>query len=738
MKFDVCDSVSARPRVCSYEEFRSICKSEGVASLIARYRAGEAEAKRRLPAFCFHASYGGAARTSKNARPSGLYICDFDHLTPEELEDIVRKAVPQATGTQSPVRLVHVTPSGHGVRLVCKAVRSAPFGGCRSIADFQRVMAEMVGAADKLDGVTTDLARLSFAPQWADIRFIDSRLWVEEPEVTDFASSAGAAAAQQEPASLFSSNASQQDYKGIPLGELFEMYFSLRGGLPSEGERNAVYYRAARDLRYICDFNPQVLAAFMPPVGLPPQEVLAVCRSACESSRAAQSPGVIEDVLAACQVAREAEQQEEQQEQQEAQSDKAAFASRLPKLLREVVGLQPPAFQPAALLALLPVVGTLSTRLRAVYLDGTEHSPSFMTMLCAEQASGKSFVRRMVQLLLRSIREEDAAQREIEKAYRLELRSKKNAKTQPVDPRCKVRLVPASISVAKLLQRLDYSEGDHLFSFAEELDTVIKSNRAGAWSEKSDIYRNAFDNSEYGQDYMSDTSWSSVCRVYYNLLLLGTPRQLRRFFNDCENGLVSRFCFASLPDQFGESMPVCRQLTAHQQALLDKRIVQLRTASGLVSLDFVNTALANWLEEQRQQAIRECNRARDILRRRSAVIGFRAALSIAPLYKTPGSSSYVLSDFACLVATEVLKGQLAFFGTELNATLNKEERTEQPAFNLLDRMGDTFTVADLQVQMRKAGFSSPAKTYLYRWRKNGYVRKEGKEYVKIKPQANGN
>ena len=49
-------------------------------------------------------------------------------------------------------------------------------------------------------------------------------------------------------------------------------------------------------------------------------------------------------------------------------------------------------------------------------------------------------------------------------------------------------------------------------------------------SQKSDIYRLAFDNAKYGQMYMSDNSYNYNGPVYYNLLLTGTPNGMYRFF----------------------------------------------------------------------------------------------------------------------------------------------------------------------------------------------------------------
>ena len=84
-----------------------------------------------------------------------------------------------------------------------------------------------------------------------------------------------------------------------------------------------------------------------------------------------------------------------------------------------------------------------------------------------------------------------------------EKRARKNSKQQPEDPRAKIRIVPGTVSNAMLFKRLDCAEGEHLFTYAEEIDTLSKGRKSGAWSQKDDIMRQAFDNSICGQDYMS-------------------------------------------------------------------------------------------------------------------------------------------------------------------------------------------------------------------------------------------
>ena len=73
----------SKPSRCAIELFKEITRRQAVHDLIAKYRSGDADAKRRLPAFAFYATFDGKKRSVKNAKASGLV--DFDKMTPEDL-----------------------------------------------------------------------------------------------------------------------------------------------------------------------------------------------------------------------------------------------------------------------------------------------------------------------------------------------------------------------------------------------------------------------------------------------------------------------------------------------------------------------------------------------------------------------------------------------------------------------------------------------------------------------------
>ena len=315
-------------------------------------------------------------------------------------------------------------------------------------------------------------------------------------------------------------------------------------------------------------------------------------------------------------------------------------------------------------IASLPILGALATRVRFQYLDKQEHSFSFMSCITAPAATGKSFIRKPVNLLLTPIDRQDELERKREEEYKEALRAAKNSKMQPTNPRACPRNNGINVSIAKLLQLLAYSDGKHLIGIGEEIDTLVKSERAGVWSQKSDIYRLGFDNAKYGQNYMSDNSFSANVPVFYNLLLTGTPGGMYRFFKDVEDGLVTRFCFAQLPDMFGADIPAFENYTEAEEREIIDIADCLDKAAGTIACSHVGVRIRRWLNEKRDVAIREDSRAVDTLRKRAAVIGYRAGTSVPKftLYE-PSAGAMVKRafwPFTCSIFTPLSNNPFAF------------------------------------------------------------------------------
>ena len=724
--------------------------------------------KRQLPAVTWQAwQPEGEMRSAQKCEPNGLFMIDVDHVDdPRGLYERIKTE--QENWKKDVIMLAHVTPSGKGLRIVAKR-----YNATMSIPDCQEVFCSHYGI--ECDKAVKDVSRLSFLVPWDYILYFDEAIFEDaDPEeayqtaypqplpkggeadspLGESGVAAGGVAAggvvtqkmsarETDPRSgsapLPSGGAGDGLlFHNIPIKDIVSEVVERTGGAPVVGERNSRLYEIARILRYIVDFDANKLTAILPSFGLPTSEVAQVAQSAVKSNRAQRMPDTLYNII------QEAKQLENDFSEDDNNDDQYSHLDTqiLPRVFKDFADTAPTDFKIPVVISLLPILGTLASTARAKYLDGTYHSPSFISVIVAPQASGKSFARRLVRVCLASLEAEDMKARLDEQMYRKALREAKNSKSQPKEPETMVRCVPASISVAKLLKRLDNARGLHLFTFCEEVDTIAKSNNSGAWAQKGDIYRNAFDNAVYGQDYMTDISYSASLEVFYNLLLLGTPNAVGRFFKDPEDGLVSRVCFAEIPDQFGADMPLWGEMDRDKsvfvrnvcQKLLDKH--SNPQEKQYYDLSVVNEALRKWLKAQRDMAILAVDRARDTARRRAAVVGFRAALVAKAINEVSGTeaSDEQISTFATYIADVYLNTMLSMYGTALDNALSKTTNKTSTFFNVLfDNLSDVFSVSDLYAYARKRNLKTPIKKILSMWRKSGLIEdvEKLKTYKKI-------
>jgi len=676
--------------------------------------------KRRLPIIIPHArAFVNNKRVSADAIPSGLAMLDVDHVdNPREWFEAIDKQLL----SDNKIYLVAITASGHGIRIIGERLER------ESIEAAQLRMATALNITE-YDAVTKDLARASYVvPRDYILWIYAAGLFSEEdrPDLRELP----ALPPHQEVSSIASeldsdTGAAGLSYRGIPYADIVQQLMLSIGAADGaeQGERNTVYFTLANYMRYICDFNVDLLLQVLPTFGLSEPERRQVIASAIGRPRKGYLPTVLQSAIAIC----ERECSALGGTPPMAKSTDLALPE-LPRLLKLVCRRLPEDYRPAMVIASLPILGTLATRIRFEYLDRQEQSLSFFSCITAPAASGKSFIRKPLDLLLTPINEQDAIEREKEQAYKDKLRASKNSKNQPEDPHACPRNNGVAISIAKLLQLLTYAEGKHLIGIGEEMDTLVKSERAGVWSQKSDIYRLAFDNAEYGQAYMSDASFNAHIKVYYNLLLTGTPNSMKRFFKDLENGLATRVCFAQLPDTSFTEIPVFAPYTEAERAEIIRWARQLDAEQGTIVCPQLSQTIANWLEAKRQQAIDADSHAMDTLRRRAGVIGFRAGMLCYLLENRKFTKT--VGQFAEWVAEYVFRNQMELWGDqleqELTGALDIFSGERGSATSLLELLPAEFSNADLIKLRARKGQSvkgSAISMVLNRWRGNGKIEK---------------
>ena len=719
-----------------------------------------ARLKRQLPIITPHACRfdNDGTRKSANAVPSGLVMLDIDHIDdPRDFfsshifpvlgDQAIRRetkgeenSIPLSGGNEGGLYFVAITPSGHGLRII--AERNAN----ETIPDAQRRLAE-VCRLDEYDGVTTDLARASYLMPWSyvlyceplDLDFDDEQ---EMQSITAACSASAGTSAENSsrPRELTGAEVVDNNvvevvdsnplvFRGVPYEAIIRELTNLLGGEPAIGERNQFYFTMVRYIRYICDFNVDKCVAVLPDFGLSPAERKTTASSSINRPRISEFPDLLNRAITA------AKQAEENLSSSYSQLPIAELPP-LPRVLELICRRLPKDFRPAMVIASLPILGTLATRVRFQYLDKQEHSFSFMSCITAPAATGKSFIRKPVNLLLTPIDLQDEIERKKEEEYKEALKAAKNSKMQPTNPKPCPRNNGINVSIAKLLQLLAYSEGKHLIGIGEEIDTLVKSERAGVWSQKSDIYRLGFDNAKYGQNYMSDNSFSANVPVYYNLLLTGTPGGMYRFFKDVEDGLVTRFCFAQLPDMFGADIPAFENYTPAEEREIIEIATNLDTAEGFIACPHVGNRIRRWLNEKRELAIREDSRAIDTLRKRSAVIGYRAGMLAFLLNDCKYDKS--VGEFTSWVAEYVFQNQMQLFGSKFEevaqSAIKVAEKSGQ-VVSLLQQLPATFTRNELMSLRARSGQSTRVDMVLSRWRNSGFITQTAKNTYTKTPKA---
>lgn len=752
MKFSIFSSAKAQKGTeCTYEKWLQVTSDKELLKLCNLIAAEEdadkrGELKKGLPVVTWQAFFPGR-RVSKEAQPSGLFMLDIDHVD-NPFEMYSKKVASRVK--ELGIVFVGMTASKHGLRIVAKCLPTL-----HTIEECQRWLASNLKV--EFDGVCKDWARCSFLVHDSYTYYMDAKaIWQEEPAegmIYDNKAPQGLVQATgnngenypQEKANpdetrdvitdqregLFGG---PTDYKGVPYERIIQTWFYHTGGEPTEGERNVRLYQLAVRLRYITDFNEATMMRVMPRYGLPESEVREIVRHSLKVSHGQNLPTDLQETLDKIdkQIKIGGNGDEEEIPEIITSTEKVP---PLPPLFRQWWEVSPDDFKVPVTLCQLPILGALGSRLRAKYLDGKIHSPSFQVSLEAPQASGKSFLVRLVENELAQMMESDEAEREREREYRdkigemklLNIKINADNKDEILGqrPDAIIRYLPATISVTMLLKRMYNAKGLHCFALAEEVDTVYRAYKRG-FSNLSELLRVSFDNGLYGQDYASENSWSGNVQLYYNTLFSGTPKAMRRFYPDVEDGLVSRVLFVTLPDQFGKPMPVWGEMTQEQKRICDIALTRLNEISiqngevqpeHMMKMAWLNKAMDAWVKSQQVEAVRTDDRTRDIFCRRSAVVGFRAGMLAWFLWEEKNTPTIRrnVAMFATWVANCMLNQHLLRFNIQgTGSNVNQWE-------DVYKQLGDTFTRKEAEEALERAESATPVRKVLYKWRLLGII-----------------
>ena len=708
------------------EEWEALRRESWLAQMCARIEKGDDELKHRRPVWTPHcAEFKDNHRAIADAvRPLNRLMLDFDDKghTDEICEKLKDGRIEG---------LKFLLPSGLEVLLIEESVRRGthvlvelPEGMTPEQA--QQLMKEATGFTP--DAAVKDVARCIYMVPEDHTKYVSERLFLATDYRTDMTEPAAIEPEKKvlEPCSP----CEEKTFKGIPYTSIISEWWRRNGGEPQEGERNVKLHKLAVNLRAICDNKKEVLMQVMPRFGLTDAELRSVIDSACKEEPKGISK-VMQSIIDALELGISADEIEDAEAVQEETGVKVNVKA-LPIGLKESLVGVPVSMHMPVLCGIMPICGAYADGVEVEYCDGNVHRLGLMAIIHGDQASNKSVVKNAIDIWKRQFDQEDALARKREEEWKERKKGRKANEKAPEDPHVLIRQVPVTVSCSTLLKRFKNSGGHTLYSFGEELDTLRKTNGAGSWSSKYDIYRLSFDRGEWGQDYNSDAAESGVVKVAYNWTMLGTNGALRKCFkaDNIENGLSSRVMLAEMPDCSFSKMPKFGKRSADDEARIQEAVTRLRSFTGLLDVPRLRKAIEAWVEEKRVEAAKDIDHVKDTYRKRAAVIGFRCGV-IFHILSGAARESKACLDFALMMAEYCLKQQIKAFGEALESQFvdARDECTRYGSnHSIFDQLSPAFTMNDLRALKR--GFCSEAglRKIISRWYRDKWIEKTDKTH----------
>ena len=432
--------------------------------------------------------------------------------------------------------------------------------------------------------------------------------------------STSAASASAASTAASTTSAAQDNYLGIPYGEIIKKWWQLYndGQEPMRSNRNTLTFELAVNLRHICGFDRNLLAQIIPCYdGFPEQEKMACINSAL-NEKITQMPKRLKDVLSAIRQERmkqgnagggsAADNEALVNALDEANSkDDLFYYNALPKLpqgIRDSISAVGPALALPVITAICPAIGMLATGVK-VSVHGKMNSLNLISYIAGDFASGKGSIDPVIDAWTSEVKEMDKMYQQKEDEWRAKKRAAKNKKEQPEEPKLPVRCLTLNNTVANLAERLANTEGKHAFSFTPEADTVAQKWKS-AMSDFSVMLRQAYDGTSYEREARSaDAVNVHIDRLLWNVVMCGTPDALYRVVSNYTDGFQSRIIVAKTPDN--TFTPLSDNMYVMNERQRD-RIIQiahlLPLLTGEVVLPKLEEKGRKWLEQIRLETMK--------------------------------------------------------------------------------------------------------------------------------------
>jgi len=665
-------------------------------------------------------------REAKFLTPTQLFMIDIDHakISAREIwEDLHNKKM---TEEFEAIKMAHETPSG-GLRLIVKCTRD--FTTLKEHIEWFQSYFDLSDYGE-LDTVVNDISRASFMVKKDWMIYMAEDFFDYEPADHPIVkstkpSSDGKSSGQKVELPEITPEMRNITYGGKLVSEIAKEYIIDQGGVPNEGLRHGFYNDLVKNFRNICENDPRIVFAVLPLCEGTPEKRWSQCTSICKSNNTTKIPkdfyfwlkrrGLI--------ITRK---ERETIEYMESEAEEREPLPPLPPVFREFCSICPPDFIYPTIVALLPVMGTLTSYVKADYIDLTEQTTTFFSCVWAPPSCGKSYAKRIIR----------------EQLWLVDERTRgKEEKGQDL-AHVMVRIMPAINSMPEFLEKMRDNKGYHMFTFAEEVDTFKKGSTSGG-TDKSDLFRTAWDNSEYGQAFKSAVTFKGMVKVFYNILLTGTPGAVKKYYSNIEDGMVTRISICEIENQQFAKFQAWKPLSKKQLEVIDRFVercdantyqepvdmdsdeIQLYNTSSSdfdknvkwkfklraktrVDMTWIHPTILDWLEKTRISASLANDAAADVFRRRVAM---------------KERERKIVKDFVVWFMNRDLQESLKMFGEKYNKLQNEVQTDVKNHLSLFESLSDEFTKNDVIAQCMKMGIHSRVRQIIWRWNKDKAITK---------------
>ena len=522
-----------------------------------------------------------------------------------------------------------------------------------------------------------------------------------------------------------------QTFKGIPYTEIIAEWFRRKGGEPVEGERNDKLFRLAVQLRCITDSNEAHLLEILPRYGLGEAEMKAVIHSACITKYTGMSQFMERIVNHLRKMEADGAETVDTVGQGSyyislPQPPPMPPLQQCPALIRLLLSNTPEVYRPAVAHAVFPSLGVHLCRTYFPYIDNVLHEATFMNVLMAPMASGKSCINEPVKYIMADIREQDEENLLREKEWKNEMMTKGANKDKKKRPEgLVIQEIDADMTNAAFVQRLKDADGKFLYTKMNEIDQFDALKTSVRSKAHFQIMCLAFDpDNLYGQVRVGPNSVCERVCIRFNWNASTTIQKGKAYFRSVvTDGPITRINFCTIPEMpIGTPMPVYGTYGESFAETLRPYIDRLKSARGVVECRQAQKLARQLVEENADFARLSQSRVFENLSYRATVIAY---LKACTLYVAQGMKwDKSIEEFVRWSLHYDLWCKMKFFGQMIEeAEMVSESVTQRPGpQNLLDFLPDEFTRNDADEMRRRRQITTGSlNTMLGNWKSRGFI-----------------